>query len=64
VYVLRGDNPIRVTADLTAMADYTRMVMEVYRRRGKFTSDEQRQELMANCERALRFYEESLVSSI
>jgi hypothetical protein len=42
------------------MADYVRMVMEIYRRRGQFAADEQRRELMANCEKALAFYEEFL----
>ena len=42
------------------MADYVRMVMEVYRRRGVFATDDQRRELMDNCEKALAFYESAL----
>ncbi|OGG51799.1 MAG: hypothetical protein A3F84_20260 [Candidatus Handelsmanbacteria bacterium RIFCSPLOWO2_12_FULL_64_10] len=61
VYVLSGDEPIRVKADLTAMADYVRMVMEIYRRRGQFATDEQRRELMANCEGAIAFYESGVL---
>ena len=63
IYVLRGDKPIGVKSDLTAMADYVRMVMEIYGRRGQFTSDAHRQELMTNCEKALTFYEHRLFSS-
>ncbi len=60
VYVLRDNAPIRVVSDLTGMADYVRMVMEVYRRQGQFTSDSQQHELMANCKQALAFYERAL----
>ena len=60
VYVLQDNAPIRVVSDLTGMADYVRMVMEVYRRQGQFTSDSQQHELMANCKRALAFYELAL----
>ena len=60
VYVLRGNRPIRVAADLTGMVDYIRMVMEVYRRRGVFATDDQRREMMANGEKALAFYEGAL----
>jgi hypothetical protein len=56
-YVLLAGRPIRRTADLTAMADYVRMVMEVYRRRGQFATEAHRQELVANCERALAYHE-------
>jgi len=63
IYVVRGNGPIHLKADLTAMADYVRMVMEIYRRRGKFTSDDQWGELMANCEKALRYYEGALLAS-
>jgi hypothetical protein len=60
VYVFRGGQPIRVPADRTALADYVRMVMEVYRRGGHFATPQQWQELLANCERALAFYESGL----
>lgn len=60
IYVLSGNEPIRVKADLTAMADCVRMVMEIYRRSGQFATDEQRLELMANCEKAIAFYEGTL----
>lgn len=61
VYVFRGNMPIRVASDITGMADYVRMVMEVYRRQGQFASEEQRSELMTGCERALAFYEHALM---
>jgi hypothetical protein len=36
--------------------------MEVYRRRGQFATEAHRQELVANCERALAYYEGPLRS--
>ena len=60
IYVLRGDQPVRVTGDLTAMADYVRALMEVYIRGGEFTTVAQREELMMNCEQAINYYEGSL----
>lgn len=62
VYVHRGGRPIRVGADLTAMADYVRILMERYRRSGVFASTRQRDELMENCRAALSYYEEGLAS--
>ena len=63
VYVYRGNRPIRVASDLTGMADYIRMVMEIYRRRGVFANDSQRQELLTNARNALAFYEDALRAS-
>lgn len=60
IYVLRGGRPICETADATGMADYVRMVMEVYRRQGQFADDHQRDELMGNCRKAIAFYEKML----
>lgn len=60
VYVSAGRRPIRVKADLTGMADYVRMVMENYRRRGQFKDDRQPAELMQNAEKAIAFYESRL----
>ena len=60
IYVLRGGRPICEAADVTGMADYVRMVMEVYRSRGQFASDEQRDEMRTNCLKALAFYEGKL----
>ncbi len=57
VYVLKGNRPIQVASDITGMADYVRMIMEVYRRRGNFATDQHREELMTNCRNALAFYE-------
>ena len=60
---IRGDRPICVASDLTGMADYIRMVMEIYRRRGVFANDDQRQELLTNGRNALAFYEDALRAS-
>jgi hypothetical protein len=60
VYVYRDGHPIRVASDLTAMADYVRMIAEVYRRRGLFADDGQRQELRRNIDSAVAFYENAL----
>ncbi len=60
VYVRRGNRPICVPSDATGMADYIRMVMEVYRRRGQFASEHHRDELMTNCQNALAFYEQAV----
>ncbi len=60
VYVSRGGQPICVDSDVTAMADYVRMIMEIYRRRDNFKTDEQREELVSNCHRAISFYESKL----
>jgi hypothetical protein len=57
VYVHYGNRPIRVAADMTSMADYLRMLMEVYKRRGEFANEGQWREFMSNCEKALAYYE-------
>ncbi|MDP6358620.1 MAG: CehA/McbA family metallohydrolase, partial [Planctomycetota bacterium] len=62
VYVLKGGRQIGVKSDLTAMADYLRMLSEIYRKRGSFKTDEQRQELTSNIEKALAVYEGRLLA--
>ena len=57
ICILKGNRPIQVASDTTAMADYVRMIMEVYRRKGNFASNQQWEELMTNCRNALAFYE-------
>lgn len=61
VYVSFGNKPIRIAADLTAMADYVRILMEVYDRRGDFASRDQRVHMMSNLGKALNFYESALL---
>ena len=60
IYVLKNNRPICVASDVTGMADYVRMIMEVYRRRGNFKTDAQQNELMTNFQNALAFYENML----
>jgi hypothetical protein len=60
IYVHRDGRPIREAADLTAMADYVRMIAERYRRRGVFNDEAQRAELFANLEAAIEVYERAL----
>jgi len=52
-----------VGADLTAMADYVRVLMERYRRFGTFATAEQFDELMGSCRKAIAFYESGLSRS-
>ncbi len=60
VYVHRGKKPIVQRADATAMADYVRLVREVYRCSGSFKNERQWQTLLANLSRAEAFYERLL----
>jgi hypothetical protein len=62
VYVYRGKNPILQKSDATFMADYIRMIAEVYRRGGNFKNEEQRQTLFSNLSSAEAFYESLLRS--
>lgn len=62
IYVLVGGKPIRMPADLTAMADYIRMLMERYRKHGQFADEKQRSEMVGNCEKALAVYENRLLN--
>ena len=64
VYVLVNGHPIGVGADLTAMADYVRMLMEIYRRHGNLPEGPKRDELTANCNKAVEYYETLLEQSI
>lgn len=59
-YVLKGGRPICLESDLTGMADYVRMVMEIYRRGGKFDKEEHREEMLTNCTDAIAFYERAI----
>ena len=63
IYVFRCERPIGVGADLTAMADYVRVLMERYRRFGTFATAEQFDELMGSCRKAIAFYESGLSRS-
>ena len=47
-------------ADATAMADYVRLLQEVYRRGGSFKEERQRRALSDNLAKAERFYERLL----
>lgn len=60
VYILKGKLPIVQRADATAMADYVRLLQEVYRRAGRFRNEEQRQALFTNLSKAEAFYERLL----
>ena len=60
VYVHRGGRPILQRADATAMADYVRLIREVYRRGGTFKNERQRRALSANLAKAEAFYERLL----
>jgi len=60
VYVYKGKKPIVQRADATAMADYVRLLREVYRRKGVFKDGRQRQALASNLARAEAFYERLL----
>ena len=62
VYVLLDGKPIKVRCDLTSMADYVRLCLERYLPGGyygggRFSDDAQIQELVANCQKAIEFYE-------
>ena len=63
IYVLKSEQPIAVKADLTAMADYLRMIRVMYRKRGTFKSDEQWEELLSNIDQAISVYETRLFAS-
>jgi len=60
VYVHRGKDAILQRADATAMADYVRLLQEIYRTRGRFRTDRQRQTLFANLNKAEAFYDRLL----
>jgi len=60
VYVHAAGRRILQRADATAMADYVRFLREIYRRKGAFKSDRQRQTLLANLAKAEAFYERLL----
>lgn len=60
VYVYKGKRPILQRADATAMADYVRLLQEVYRRGGSFKEERQRRALSDNLAKAERFYERLL----
>ncbi len=64
IYVIRGGRPIHIASDLTAMADYVRMVTERYRRFGVFADESQQREMLSNCESALAYYENALHSQL
>jgi len=57
VYVLKGGVPILQLADATAMADYVRLIEEVYRTKGVFRNEQQHRALQANLKKAEAFYE-------
>jgi hypothetical protein len=57
VYVRIGKRRILQRADATAMADYVRLIREIYRRKGSFRTDRQRQTLRAGLAKAEAFYE-------
>ena len=64
VYVLVDGRPVCVPSDMAAMADYVRLCMTRYVHGGffepgRFAGEEQVEELMANCRRALAFYDRS-----
>ena len=63
VYVIVGDAPIGIGSDLTAMADYVRMLMEIYRRQGNLGPGEHWDELAGNGRKAISFYENRLRSA-
>jgi len=65
VYVLLDGKPIKVKCDMTSMADYVRICMERYLPGGyygggQFSNDAQIRELMANCQKAIEFFERGI----
>lgn len=67
IYVRVQGRPIRVASDMAAMADYVRLCMTRYisggfYQPGSFSDETQVRELVANCERAIAFYERGIGS--
>ncbi|MEW6359351.1 MAG: CehA/McbA family metallohydrolase [Planctomycetota bacterium] len=65
VYALIAGKPIRVATDMASMADYVRLCMVRYvdggyYQPGRFSTKEQIEELMANCRKALAYYESGM----
>jgi len=57
IYIEKGGRPILSRADATMMADYVRLITEIYRRSGYFKKESQRNALTRNMKKALAFYE-------
>lgn len=65
VYALLEGKPIKVASDLTSMADYVRVCRVRYSPGGwfgggRFSDEDQLRELMANCQKAIEFYESEI----
>lgn len=60
IYLWVGGRPVRQKADATAMADYVRLITEMYRKFSKFKKEEHRRQLFRNLGRAEAFYERLL----
>lgn len=60
VYLWAGGRPVNQKADATAMADYVRLITEVYRKNFTFKKDAHSRHLFANLAQAESFYERLL----
>jgi hypothetical protein len=61
IYLLQEGRPVCVPQDVTRLADYVRLMRFNYLRKGEFATEAQKEEMLRNCGRAIRFYESLLL---